>query len=1284
MKRVLCLIVFVLAATIVLKKASAGGASNKTPVRGQIADHHDRAGQLSIESGDAEILRVTWGDTADAAGVPESTSQSINLNSTRFYLDLDGTLTLYGFDRANLSIYKQGRLFPSEAMDLLEPSWSAQSPDLLFGLDGSGAARLCSYNVKTGASAVVKDFSSYLGSGHVGNLSKARRDDDHFSLAWAGPAESAWRYVVVWDRRSNALFKFDLNDGSEGLPDYTRSYFDGSGLSLVMIGNSVIKWKYSTQESTRLRTDSVEGSPIYAADPYSSYSGRWESLLDLVGKGSNNTTQMITSSSFSAVRLLTAAGPSEPGTVATQSGRSPAFRHTVSPDGRLFIFDATSEGNRPDVFLAVKSQSPQSMESITWTDLVNCVETGTSLVKNAGDNGQDDARAFSQETMAGPGTIEFTAEETGKERWCGFTNNPAAYAGVQDIAFGVRLARNGKAYVAEAGATKARVKYKPGDLFAITIEEGNSVDYFKNGSLFYTSGTQATLPVQIAASLFDQGATIGNGAITPPGGSSTPGGGISWTSVVNCTTSGASLQKTSGRDDTPDAGGISQQAINSGDGYVEFTATETNKERWCGLAVGDMATNPLGIAYCWKLTVAGVAAVRESGVYKTETTYKTGDRLRVAVTGGIIKYYKNSALIYTSTVKPTYPLAVSASFINVGGTITNAVVSTPAPPPPAISISVGPASASLQPGQTQQFQATVTGTANTGVNWSATGGTVAASGMYTAPQTSGSYVVRATSAADLTKSATAAVTVAAVVTPPPIISGITISGLTSSSATINWATNQASDSTVEYGTTPAYGSTATGNSSLVTNHSVGLLSLAASTTYHYRVRSRNSAGALAVSTDSTFATTQASGGGGGGGTSSVPVTYNAVTDRTPRPVPALPALGGAGSTITDPTFGALILRVTDASTRPDRSNRAFHSPSSAEANTWNTDSTIFYITGEGGEAIAYNFDTAGMKATRMGDPSGPSGGAVLPFGGEPTFSFSNKYLLYGMDGATGTILQQYDFQSGALTNLLDVTAVVSSFTGGYVGGVSNSASDTFNIYFGGQAQNDATFVLIWDKTTHQSTLLNTQAGTVNGSAAGSISWGWTVHNSRIDKSGRFVVISTASGPYSLVVWDLQSHTFAPITNKGGGHKVGGYGYIVNNDGFTDGDQWMIRPLSNVGTFSELINPELSPSEWVTDSHLSWNNAQPNTLVPVFLSTYHSQPTSAPWRAWDDEIVAVRTDGTQTTVWRFAHHFSTYVDFWSSPRGNISQDGRFFMFTSNWGNTLGANREDAFIVKLPVQ
>src|SRR5207237_2868725 len=43
-------------------------------------------------------------------------------------------------------------------------------------------------------------------------------------------------------------------------------------------------------------------------------------------------------------------------------------------------------------------------------------------------------------------------------------------------------------------------------------------------------------------------------------------------------------------------------------------------------------------------------------------------------------------------------------------------------------------------------------------------------------------------------------------TTPPVISNVAASGLTLSSATITWNTNEAADSQVEYGTTTAYGS----------------------------------------------------------------------------------------------------------------------------------------------------------------------------------------------------------------------------------------------------------------------------------------------------------------------------------------------------------------------------------------------------------------------------------------------------------------------------------------------
>src|SRR5450631_219916 len=78
-----------------------------------------------------------------------------------------------------------------------------------------------------------------------------------------------------------------------------------------------------------------------------------------------------------------------------------------------------------------------------------------------------------------------------------------------------------------------------------------------------------------------------------------------------------------------------------------------------------------------------------------------------------------------------------------------------------VKVSVSPASATLLSNQKQQFTATVIGTPNTGVTWSATLGSVDANGLYTAPTVTAptNVVVKATSNADSSKSASAAVTV---------------------------------------------------------------------------------------------------------------------------------------------------------------------------------------------------------------------------------------------------------------------------------------------------------------------------------------------------------------------------------------------------------------------------------------------------------------------------------------------------------------------------------------------
>ncbi|HZZ84798.1 MAG TPA: glycosyl hydrolase family 18 protein [Anaeromyxobacteraceae bacterium] len=158
---------------------------------------------------------------------------------------------------------------------------------------------------------------------------------------------------------------------------------------------------------------------------------------------------------------------------------------------------------------------------------------------------------------------------------------------------------------------------------------------------------------------------------------------------------------------------------------------------------------------------AGATASFSANVTGTTNTGVTWS-VQEGATGGTI----GATGVYTSPSSPgTYHVvATSQADTSKSATATvtvTAVTSTTA----AVGVAVSPASATLAASAVQAFTATVSGTTNTGVTWSiqegAAGGTVSASGAYTAPATGGTYHVVATSQADATKSAIATVTVSA-------------------------------------------------------------------------------------------------------------------------------------------------------------------------------------------------------------------------------------------------------------------------------------------------------------------------------------------------------------------------------------------------------------------------------------------------------------------------------------------------------------------------------------------
>lgn len=91
----------------------------------------------------------------------------------------------------------------------------------------------------------------------------------------------------------------------------------------------------------------------------------------------------------------------------------------------------------------------------------------------------------------------------------------------------------------------------------------------------------------------------------------------------------------------------------------------------------------------------------------------------------------------------------------------------------------------------------------------------------------------------------------------PVISGVYTSGTSPDAVTINWITDEASTSQVQYGMTTAYGYTTPLDTALSTSHIQPVSGLSPATLYHYRVQSRDAAGNTTSSPDYTFTTAQA-------------------------------------------------------------------------------------------------------------------------------------------------------------------------------------------------------------------------------------------------------------------------------------------------------------------------------------------------------------------------------------------------------------------------------------------
>lgn len=330
-----------------------------------------------------------------------------------------------------------------------------------------------------------------------------------------------------------------------------------------------------------------------------------------------------------------------------------------------------------------------SGEVVRWVNAVNVAASGGTLQKTGGCSGCPDAGASSEQRIAsGDGGVQFTATDAASLRFVGLTAGATAH-NPSDIQFALRL-QGGVAEVRESGAYRSDVRFSAGDVFGVYVV-GGTVQYAKNGSVFYTSNTGVRYPLAIDATLYETGGSINDamivtaaaGSSPPPAAAPTPAPAptapsavqnVRWTNAVNVAVSDNNLRKSGGCGGCADAAATAEQTITGDGGATQFVVDGSSGLRLVGLSSGG-SRSPGEIEFGLRVQ-GGVAEVREAGAYKSEVRVASGDVLTIAIAGGTVIYLRNGAAFYTSARQPAYPMAVGAILFDANASVTGALVKT--------------------------------------------------------------------------------------------------------------------------------------------------------------------------------------------------------------------------------------------------------------------------------------------------------------------------------------------------------------------------------------------------------------------------------------------------------------------------------------------------------------------------------------------------------------------------------------------------------------------------------
>jgi len=381
-----------------------------------------------------------------------------------------------------------------------------------------------------------------------------------------------------------------------------------------------------------------------------------------------------------------------------------------------------------------------------------------------------------------------------------------------------------------------------------------------------------------------------------------------------------------------------------------------------------------------------------------------------------------------------------------------------------------------------------------------------------------------------------------------------------------------------------------------------------------------------------------------------PAAPGVKTDRGVYPPPPAPALPKAGGTFVDPGFGTELLRVTDEADGKENNNAYSYWPS------FSKDSTRFFIW-SGGQPTLYRFDPQAFSILGKEPlfphkpPSGyePRWEDAIWSGQDPQVLFCHQALnLWSYNVAT----KEYKL----------VKEFSKELPPGHLAQMSKSLDD--NVF--GFSRQDPKWnlvgYLVWRRDTDAIVLREDTT---------------LLDEIQVDKSGKFCVIKSnqqGKGVIQARVADLDTGKIENLIDNepdfAPGHSDNGQGIVIGADNWQN--RLTFRRLATPHQFHTVLDLK---SDWSQDGHISML-ADDESWVLVSFYVGNNLPSSGVFK---NEIVQVATDGSQR-VRRLAHHRSAFQGAYrNSPRADISRDGRFVVFTSNWE---GTGQRDVFVLKVP--